>query len=238
VRDRYFLGAELTLLIRQIRLPGYREVSGGYGPRSFRYAEMIFGSSLKIAEIEAATPQQPIFAMRPRRAVSLDEVARATGLTIDEIRRFNPALVNRVPANANLYLPFPVAEFGEDTTFWHREPTPEYTDTFRDFLRLSERYDVADWQDGSVVGELRAFETRFKETATEEGTIMAVMLAYIAGELEEGRQIEILARFRSSERVARLLEHGVRRRAALLPRAEDAVGWAQRTALLTTSRLR
>ncbi|MDX1562751.1 MAG: hypothetical protein R3305_07475, partial [Gammaproteobacteria bacterium] len=71
VRDRYFLGAELTLLIRRIRLPGYREVSGGYGPRSFRYAEMIFGNSLKIAEIEAAMPQQPIFAMRPRRAVSL-----------------------------------------------------------------------------------------------------------------------------------------------------------------------
>ncbi len=237
IRARYFLGAELTLLVRRIRPPGYREVVGGYGPRSFRYAEMVFGNTLTVSELEASIPQERIFAMRASRPIPIDEVTRRTALSIDEVRRFNPALIRRVPAGANLYLPSHVEEFGEDTAFWRQAASPEYTAVLNEFLRLDERYSAEDWHDASVLTSLRAFEARFRATATEEGTIMATVIAYLADELGEGRQTEILADFRSSERVLRLLERGVRQREALLPMAEDGADWARRNALLTTASL-
>lgn len=237
IRSRYFLGAELTLLVRRIRPPGYREVVGGYGPRSFRYSEMVFGNTLTISELEAAIPQERIFAMRPSRPVPIDEVARRTGLSHDEIQRFNPALVRRVPAGANLYLPSHVEDFGEDTAFWQAAPSPEYTAVLNEFLSLDERHSAEDWHDGSVSQSLRAFEQRFRATDTEEGTIMATVIAYVVEDLENGRQREILADFLGSDRVLHLLEQGVRQREALLPMAEGAAGWARRSALLTTASL-
>jgi len=236
VRERYFLGAELTLLIRQNRPPGYREVVGGYGPRSFRYAEMVFGNTLTIAELKAAIPQERIFAMRPSRPVSFEEVASRTGLSADQIRRFNPALVNRVPARANLYLPSHVEDFGTDTAFWHLAATPEYTDVLNEFLRLDERFAPEDWHDGSVFETLRRFESRFRATGTEEGAVMAVVIAFVIGELSDGRQLEILTEVRRSERAHRLLEQGMRQRDALLRTVDDGNGtWARRNALLTTA---
>ena len=236
MRDRYFLGAELTLLVRQSRAPGYREVAGSYGPRSFRYAEMVFGNTLTIADITAAIPQEPIFAMRPARALAFDEVADRTGLSIDEIRRFNPALINRVPAGANLYLPYYIEEFGEDTAFWHRPPAPEFAAVLGDFTRLDERFGAENWHDGSVFDELRDFESRFRATNTEEGTVMATVIAFLIGELSDGRQQEILAEVRLSERAQALREAGVRQRQALLTAFDDGSGsWAVRNTLLTTS---
>jgi hypothetical protein len=237
IRERYFLGAELTLLVRQMRPPGYRKVVGGYGPRSFRYAEMVFGNTSTVAGRQAATPQERIFAMRPDRSIPLEEIARRTGLSVDEVRRFNPALIQRVPAGANLYLPFHVDDFGDDTAFWHRAPNPEYATVLREFLRLEERYAVEDWNDGSVLETLRAFEARFRETGTEEGMVMAIVIGYVIDELAEGLRIQILTDFRSSDRVLRLLEQGVREREALLPAAEDRSGWARRNALLTAASL-
>jgi hypothetical protein len=235
VRARYFLGAELALLVRQIRPPGYREIVGSYGPRSFRYAEMVFGNTLTVNRLEAALHQERIFAMRPSRSISLDDVTRRTGLSVDEVRRFNPALINRVPATANLYLPFHVDEFGDDTAFWHRAPSTEYAVVLNEFLRLEDRYAIEDWHDGSVIEALHAFETRFRATGTEEGTVMAVALGYVIEELGDGRQTEILTEFRGSERVFSLLEESVRQREALLPAAADSGGRASRNALLTTA---
>lgn len=234
VRARYFLGAELTLLLRGSRLPGYRQVVGSYGPRSYRYAEMVFGNTLTIADLETAIPQEQIFAMRPVRSVPFDEVARRTGLSADEIRRFNPALINRVPAGANLYLPSPAEGLGRDTAFWHHEPASEYVAVLDEFLRLNERFVPEDWQHDTVLDDLRAFETRFRETGTEEGTVMATMLAYVIGELSDGRQMEILAEARSSERARSVLEQAVRQREALLQTVDESGGgWALRNALLT-----
>jgi hypothetical protein len=232
-RARYFLGAELTLLVRQVRPPGYSEVVGGYGPRSYRYAEMVFGNTLTIAELEAAMTQERIFAMRPGRDLGFDEVVNRTGLSADEIRRFNPALVNRVPAGANLYLPFHVEDFGRDTAFWQREPAPEYTDVLSAFLRLDERFALEDWHDGSAFEALRAFAARFRATGTEEGTVMAAVIAYAIEDLSDGRQMEILTEVRSSERARELREYGIRRREALVEAAEEGGGgWARRNALL------
>jgi hypothetical protein len=237
IRERYFLGAELALLLRQIRPPGYRRVVGGYGPRSFRYAEMIFGNTITIAERQAATLQERIFAMRSQSRIALGEVTRRTGLSIDEVRRFNPALVDSVPAGAALYLPFHVDDFGEDMAFWHRTASPEYTAVLSEFLRLDARYAVEDWNDGSVLETLSEFETRFRATGTEEGTIMAIVIAYVIEELAEGSRRAILADFRGSDRVRRLLEEGVRQWEELLPAAVGREGWARRNALLTTASL-
>jgi hypothetical protein len=233
IRERYFLGGELTLLIRQIGLPGYREVAGSYGPRSFRYAELVFGNMSTIASLEASVPQQRIYAMRARRSTTLEEVTRRTGLSADEVRRFNPALVNQVPAGANLYLPFHVDELGTDTAFWHRPPSREYAAALDEFLRLDERYAPEDWDDQSVVESLRAFEKRFRATDTEEGTVMAVMIAYVIEDLVRDDRMEILTRFRSDDRVRRLIELGAREREARFPNADDSGGWAHRTAVLS-----
>ena len=236
IRARYFLGAELTLLVRRIHPPGYREVVGGYGPRSFRYAEMVFGNTMTVAEIRASIPQERIFAMRPTRPIALEEVTRRTGLSADEVRRFNPALIHSVPAGANLYLPFHVEDFGEDTAFWHREPSPEYLGVLNEFLRLDERYAPEDWPAGSVLETLRAIEQRFRATGTEEGAVMAAAIAYEIEELADGRQHEILTELRKSEHARRVLEQGVSQREALLSEA-DGSSWARRNAVLTMSSL-
>jgi hypothetical protein len=236
VRDRYFLGAELTLLVRQSHEPGYREVAGSYGPRSYLYAEMVFGNTLTIAEVMAAAPQKQIFAVRPARTVAFDEVASRTGLSADEIRRFNPALINRVPAGANLYLPDYIEELGQDTAFWHRPPSPEYAAALGDFTRLDERFGPEDWHDGSVFDELRAFEARFRATNTEEGTVMATVIGFLIGDLSDRRQQQILAETRISERAQVLREEGVRQRQALLQTFDGgSSSWAYRNTLLTTT---
>jgi hypothetical protein len=43
--------------------------------------------------------------MRPEQSLLFAEVHQQTGLSVDKIRRFNPALINQVPAGENLYLP-------------------------------------------------------------------------------------------------------------------------------------
>jgi hypothetical protein len=236
VRARYFLGAELTLLVRRIGLPGYREVAGSFGPHSFRYAEIVFGNLRTIAELKKTTPQAQIFAMRPNHSIPFDEIAKRTKLSADEIRRFNPALINRVPAGANLYLPFYVEDFGSDTAFWHRPPTPDYWNVLGEFVRLDEHYSLDQWHDGSVLTDLRLFATRFRATGTEEGDVMATVIAFVIDELKDGRQMEILAGFRSSGRARQLLEQGVDRMQELFQSFEGSSGdWAQRNAFVTTT---
>ena len=198
---------------------------------------MIFGNTSTIAERQAATLQEQIFAMRSQSRIPLGEITRRTGLSIDEVQRFNPALVESVPAGATLYLPFHVDDFGEDMAFWHRTASPEYMAVLNEFLRLEERYAVEDWNDGSVLETLSEFETRFRATGSEEGTIMAIVVAYVIQELAEGSRMRILADFRGSDRVRRLLEEGVRQWEELLPEAVGREGWARRNALLATASL-
>jgi hypothetical protein len=235
IRERYFLGAELTLLVRQIRPLGYREVVGGYGPRSFRYAEMVFGNTSSVIEWQDTIPQEDIFAMRPDRSIPLEEITRRTGLSADEVRRFNPALIHKVPAGANLYLPFHVDAFGDDAAFWRRAPGSRYWTALNEFSRLEDNYTAEDWNNGSVLEALREFEVRFRATGIEEGIIMAIVIGYAIDEITDGQRMQILTDFRSSDRVLRLLEQGIRERETLLPEAKDRNGWARRNTLLTTS---
>ena len=120
VRERYFAGSRLARDLRELPGKHYEDVYRSYGHRSYLYAEMVFGNSFNVRAVIASMPQIPIHAMRTERAISLAEIMKRTGLSRDEVRRFNPAIVERVPARGTLYLPSYISEFGADVAFWRR----------------------------------------------------------------------------------------------------------------------
>ena len=211
-RDRYFLGSRFALDLRRIFLDRYRDIYQTYGPRSYFYSEMVFGNAVNVTAITASTPQVQIYAMRAPRAIPLAEVTRHTRLSADEVRRFNPALLNRVPPRAILYLPVYVKEFGPDVSFWHRPPSPSFASALNDFVRLDAARDR--WGDPSFEPVLRGFQKRFSDTKTEEGTVMATVLAYAIDEAYASRRGAILAEYRTSEAVLRLFERALLEREA------------------------
>ena len=221
VRDQYFLGSQLARDLRQLDLDGYKDLYRTYGPRSYFYAEMVFGNTFNVRNIAAATPQVKIFAMRTPRAIALADIVRRTKLTADEIRRFNPALVKRVPAGATLYLPQYVKDFGSDVSFWHRPPSAAYASVLAEFLDLDAT--VEQWDDRSFETVLQGFQQRFRATRTEEGSVMATVLGYVMNDAYTSERAEILAEFRASEDVRQLFERGVIAREALrlVPTLED-----------------
>jgi hypothetical protein len=209
-RERYFLGAEFARDLRNLRLRAFSDVYGTYGPRSFRYAEMVFGNTFNVTRLRESIPQTRIYAMRATRPIPLGEITRRTGLSADEVKRFNPALVRQVPSRANLYLPMYVQEFGPDVSFWHRPANSDYLMTLNDFVRLEAA--VEEWDDPSFEPVLREFQRRFGATNTEEGAIMATMLAYVMEDAYTSRRSAILSEFRTSEQFVRLFERGASQR--------------------------
>jgi hypothetical protein len=135
-RQQYLMGSDFAASLRDISIQRYRELFRTYGPRSSLYAEMVFGNMINVRRIIAENPQSRVFAMRTTESLRALDITARTGLKLDEVKRFNPALGVRVPAQANLYLPFYVKNFGKDVSFWHRPPTPEYAAALNDFLRL------------------------------------------------------------------------------------------------------
>src|SRR5688572_24480548 len=126
-REQYLIESQFAHDLRAVDLQGYRDLYRTYGPRSFRYAEMVFGNTANVRRIRSEVPQQLIFAMRARRPIPVGEITRRTLLTAAEVQRFNPALTRQVPTNATVYLPMLVAEFGADVSFWHRPPSAAFT---------------------------------------------------------------------------------------------------------------
>jgi hypothetical protein len=209
-REQYLLGSRFARDLRAIDLYGFRDLYRTYGPRSYLYAEMVFGNMATVRELIASTPQHQIYAMRVRRATPLADIVKRTRLSANEIRRFNPALVRRVPAQSDLYLPTYVSSFGPDVSFWHRPPNARYSEALTDFLNLDAAPER--WDDGSLVPTLRAFERRFRDTKSEEGTIMATVLAFVINNAETSGQREILAAFRVDENVHSLFDRALLRR--------------------------
>jgi hypothetical protein len=207
VRSRYFLGSKLAHDLRALALDEYRDLYRTYGLRSYLYAEMVFGNTFTVKRLAESTRQARIYAMRTRRAIALSDVARRTRLSVDEIRRYNPALVRRVPANATLYLPSYVRDFGADVSFWHRPAPAAYAAVLDAFLGLD--VTPGEWDDPSFEAVLRGFQRRFRDTRTEEGTIMSTVLAYAIDETYASGRRELLAEFESSDDVSRLLERGL-----------------------------
>ena len=218
-REQYMLGAQFARDLRSISIQRYRELFRTFGPRSFLYAEMVFGNTLNVVRLTGEMPQSEIFAMRAPRAIPLSEIIRRTGLSADEVKRFNPALDLRVPADANLYLPQYVSEFGPDVSFWHRPATVPYADLLNEFVRMNAT--VKQWHEASFESILRDFQRRFQETGTEEGTIMATTMAYMIEDLRTSRRSAILEEFGTSGRILRLFEQGVRELAAAASRLTD-----------------
>jgi hypothetical protein len=207
VRSRYLLGSRLARDLRA--LPGieYGDVVGTYGPRSYLYAEMAFGNTFNVRHLRAALPAAAIHAMRTPRVVPITEILVRTGLTEDEVRRFNPGLAERVPAQGTLYLPFRVGEFGTDVAFWRRAPSPSYLAVLADFLRLEPGAER--WDDPAFASTLAGFRRRFSETGTEEGAVMATVLAYAMDQAYTSSRRALLFDFRRNERVRQLLERGL-----------------------------
>jgi hypothetical protein len=209
-RERYFLGSSLAKDLRSISRT-FDDIYRTYGPRSFNYSEMVFGNTYTVASLRDSNPQQRIFAMRAPRALPLAEIARKAGLTTDEVKRFNPALVRQVPKGANLYLPFYVSDFGPDVSFWHRPADPEYAAVLNDFVRLE--LEPGTWDDPAFDAVLAAFEKRFAATNSEEGRVMATAIAYVLGQTSSTRNV--MTEYRSSSRVQTLFERAVREREAV-----------------------
>lgn len=208
VRTRYFLGSKLARDLRALPGKDYAEVYKSYGHRSYLYAEMVFGNSFNIRKLIESTPQASISAMRTPQPISLVEITARTGLTVDEVRRFNPALADRVPVPAGgmIYLPHYVGEFGPDVAFWRRPATPEYAAVLDDFLRLPSGAER--WDDPAFAPVLKEFRRRFKETNSEEGTVMDTVLAYAMDQAYASTRRSLLAEYRANEKVRSLVERG------------------------------
>jgi Transglycosylase SLT domain len=207
VRERYFLGSKLARDLRALPGRDYEDVHKSYGPRSYLYAEMVFGNTFNIKHLIASTPQTSINAMRTPRSISLAEIVERTGLPADEVRRFNPALVDRVPAQGALYLPHYVSEFGPDVTFWRRPPSPSYVAVLNDFMRLESGPER--WDDPAFAPVLGDFKRRFRDTNTEEGVVMETVLEYAMDQAYASSRRTLLTEYRNSEKVRWLIERGV-----------------------------
>jgi hypothetical protein len=205
-REQYLIGSDFAANLRDISISRYRDLFRTYGPRSSLYAEMVFGNMVNVRKMTAEYQQTPIFAMRTTAPLRALDVTARTGLKLDEVKRFNPALGVRVPAQANLYLPFYVKTFGGDVSFWHRPPTPEYAAALNDFLRIESG--IERWHTVEFETTLRAFQERFERTNTEEGSVMATTLAYVISDLRTSRRAEILDEFRNSGRILELFKQG------------------------------
>jgi hypothetical protein len=206
-RERYFLGSEFAASLRDVSITRYKDLFKTYGPRSSLYSEMVFGNMINVRRLIAEHPQEPIFAMRTTKALPLLDITARTGLKVDEVKRYNPALQGRVPARSNLYLPFYVQTFGADVTFWHRPPSPEFASVLNDFLRIDAG--VERWHEASFEGTLRGFQERFEATQTVEGTVMATTLEYVINDLRTSRRAAILEEFRTSDHILDLFRKGV-----------------------------
>lgn len=209
IRDRYLLGGQFAVDVRQLSPRTFSDVVGTYGPRSYRYAEMILGNMHTVADLRAAQPQTEIHAMRVTRDVSLSEVVRTTGLSENEVKRYNPALVRRVPKGATLYLPDQIDSFGADVAFWHRPAPAEFDEVLLDFFRLGAP--LEEWDAPAFESVLQDYRRRFRATDSEEGRVMDAVLGYVIQEMPLlHRQ---LSEYRTDPEIGQLFERGIQLRA-------------------------
>jgi transglycosylase-like protein with SLT domain len=208
VRAQYFLGSKLARDLRTLQSKEYEDVYYSYGPRSYLYAEMVFGNTFNVRGLVASMPQEPIHAMRTPRAISLTEIVTRTGVTRAEVRRFNPALTAQLQPGDTLYLPYYVSGFGPDVAFWHHAPSSSYLTVLDDFMRLDAG--AEQWDDPAFAPVLADFRRRFRSTNTEEGAVMGTVLAYVMDQAYTSGRRTLLSDFRRDDKVQRLIERGIR----------------------------
>ena len=213
MRQQYLQGSDFVRKLRDVSIRRYRALFRTYGPRSALYAEMIFGNMVNIRRLIDEMPQSKVFAMRVPRNTPITRVMQRTGLSRDEVRRYNPALVRQVPARAHLYLPEYIEDFGPDISFWHRPADREYAAVLDEFLQLEPG--IEKWHSAAFRETLQDFRRRFFDTGTEEGAAMATVLAFTIQDLRTSGRAAILREFRTSDRVQRLFDRGRRELAGL-----------------------
>jgi hypothetical protein len=206
-REQYLMGSQFARDLRNVSVQRYRDLYRTYGVRSFLYAEMVFGNTINVERLKDEVPQTRIFAMRSPRPVPATEITSRSGLSSEEVRRYNPALTRQVPAQANIYLPMYVPAFGPDVSFWHRPPSAAYAAVLNDFVRLDAG--VARWHEASFEPVLQGFRGRFEGNGTEEGTVMATTLTYVMNDLRTSRRAAILEDFRTNGHILDLFTLGV-----------------------------
>jgi hypothetical protein len=212
-REQYMMGSQFAQELRGVALRRYRDLYRTYGVRSFRYAEMVFGNAVNVRRLRAEVPQERIFGMRTSRPITVGEITKRTNLTAAEVQRFNPALTRQVPPHATIYLPEFMPEFGSDVSFWHRPPDASFSAALDAFLRLESG--VQRWYEPSFELLLDEHRRRFEATGTEEGTVMAAVLAYVTSDLRTSRRAAILDDFRSNGQILDLFKRGVAELAVL-----------------------
>jgi hypothetical protein len=211
VRARYLLGSKLARDLRALPGKEYEDVYRSYGPRSFLYAEMVFGNTFNVRHLIASTPQLSIHAMRVPRAISIAEIIKRTRLPADEVRRFNPALVDRVPAHATLTFRT-VSEFGADVAFWRLPPTRRMLP----FLMTSCASTPV--LSGGTIRPSRlsdGLQTSFQRDEHGRRPVMETVLAYAMDQAYTSTRRALVSEFRNSEQVRHLIERGMLELAAL-----------------------
>ena len=148
-----------------------------YGPRSYLYAEMVFGNTFIVSQLMTSTSQVPIHAMRTPRPITLPEITARTGSD----RGRSPSLQSRARptgpgARARSTCRPTSASSAEDVAFWRRPPDPSYAAVLNDFVASSPAPNGGTTRRFAPV--LAEFRRRFSETGTEEGMVMATVLAY------------------------------------------------------------
>lgn len=200
VRERYLAGAEFVRDVRAAAPGVFSDIYGTYGPRSFLYAEMIFGNTARVESIMANEPQSDIYAMRLRATMPLARLVAISKLPLDQILRYNPSIPSRIPARTTIYLPKPVPALGSDVSFWRHSPSSSYRSVLNRFVALDPSLEI--WNSAAFDALLLGFQRQFAATKTEEGTIMATMLAYVLSDRQHSREREILDEYATSARIS------------------------------------
>src|SRR6185436_3451743 len=91
--------------------------------------------------------------------------------------------------------------------FWRRPADPSYAAVLDEFVRLDA--DPERWDDPSFAPVLSQFQRRFSATHTEEGTIMATVLAYAMDQAYASPRRTLLSEYRDTEQVRELIAGGV-----------------------------
>ena len=213
VRERYFLGADLARDLRALSLRGYRDIYRTYGPRSYRYAEMVFGNTVNVAKVcrVDASGEDSRDAHQQTHSNRRDHSSYAV-CPVDEVRRFNPGAAatragtgHALPADACRGARRRRVVLASARECGIRRGTERFRAT---------RGHARGWDDPAFAPVLRAFQRRFAETKTEEGSVMATVLAYVIDETYSSRRGAILVEFRNSTDVQRLFVRGLAERAA------------------------
>ena len=132
------MGADFARDLRGVSRRRYRALFRTYGPRSFLYAEMVFGNALNITKLSAETPQSRIFAMRaPRSHSALPRSPSALACRWMRSSDSIPPWSGGCPPARTCTYRSTSAEFGPDVSFWHRPANPAYASVLNEFVRLN-----------------------------------------------------------------------------------------------------